>query len=270
MKNILTTVALTLLSLGAMATPADAQNAILAEIYGRGVHAFYAGQHQQSYDLLSSAINGGSKDPRAYYFRGIVSTMLGRSYEAESDWRQGATIEAQGQSDPAIGRSLSRFQGSARLKLEQIRQTARLQALTSAVTRSQIRSNQLQSQAPAAYDSAPKATPGAAAAVTPPPAPPADENPFAGDPSMAAGTPKVESDDALAGATGDPFKDDSPAGAAPADAGGDVFGGGDAGADMADPFGGGDGGADMADPFGGGGDADPFGGGGDMADPFGN
>ena len=257
----------------------SAQDAILAAIYGRGVHAYYAGRYNDAHRYLSDAINGGSKDPRAYYFRGIVATQLGRGYEAESDWRQGATLEAKMSGNPAIGRSLARFQGSQRLKLEQFRQEARFQALTTSAVRSDARKSEL--GIPAAPPQVqPKGKAAAAAAVTPPPTPPAEENPFKDDMSrnMAGGDAKVESEDAL---KADPFKDDAMAGAgdaaAPADAGGNPFGGAaDAGADPfggtgdagADPFGGGGG---DADPFGGGDDsmADPFGGGGD-ADPFGN
>ncbi|NND97002.1 MAG: hypothetical protein HKN47_06700 [Pirellulaceae bacterium] len=273
MKNFLTTAAFAILTAGAIFVPASnatAQDAILAEIYGRGVHALSAGQHQEAYQLFSTAIDNGSKDPRVYYFRGIVNTMLGNSYDAQSDWEEGAKLEASVTSNPAIGRSLSRFQGSGRLKLEQIRQTARLQSLTSSASRSDVRRSQIQAAAPAPTRAAPAPPANMAGAVAPPPAPPAAENPFgAGSTNMAAGQPKVEADDALEGTMGDPFKDDGGGvAAAPAGAGGDPFGGGDASADAgADPFGGA-GGAD-ADPFGGGGDAmaDPFGGAGD---PFGN
>ena len=273
MKNLFKTAALGALALAAsFATPstADAQEAILAEIYGRGVHAFYSGQHQQAHSLFSSAINGGSQDPRAYYFRGIVATMMGRSYEADSDWRQGATMEAAKTSDPSIGRALSRYQGSGRLKLEMIRREARLQALTSGIIRSDARASVFRPSAPVAKPA--MGSLGGAVAI-PPPAPPAAENPFGDTANMATGEATIEKDDAMAGMSGDPFKDDAGgAMAAPvADSGGDPFGGGggDAGGE---PFGGG--GDAGGDPFGGGGDAggDPFGGGGDaMADdPFAN
>jgi hypothetical protein len=256
---------------------ASAQDAILSEIYGRGVHAYYAGRHDEAHQLLSSAINAGIKDPRAYYFRGIVSTMRGSSYEAESDWQQGAQLEASGKSTVSIGRSLSRFQGSGRLKLEQIRQAARLQSLMSAASRmsspnvGQPRISQprvVGQSMPMQGRSLP--TPGTAG-IAPPPTPPAAENPFKDDVPLATGEAKVQADDALKGAL-DPLPDagmaDAAAGTDAAGDGGGVFGnGGDAPA-AADPFGGGGGDAPAADPFGGGGDmADPFGGGGD---PFGN
>ncbi|MEO1618392.1 MAG: hypothetical protein AAFV88_21245 [Planctomycetota bacterium] len=247
---------------------ADAQSeAILAEVYGRGVHAYYAGRYDEAYSLLSSAIGGGTKDPRAYYFRGIVSNARGSVYEAEADWAQGAQLEAQAGDAIAIGRSLSRFQGSARLKLEGIRQQARLTAMTTAKSRSDQRLREL-GVAPGA-----SAVPGAAApansappaVATPAPAPPAMADPFADGTGMAAGQPSVQSDNALDGLDGNPFKDDPVAGgdanaaatmdAAPAGdngpfgtpAGNDDPFGSPAGGN--DPFGGSSGGAGADDPF---------------------
>ena len=58
---------------GLTITPtATAQNPVLAEIYGRGVHAFYSGQHDQARQMFSSAIDNGIKDPRAYYFVALL------------------------------------------------------------------------------------------------------------------------------------------------------------------------------------------------------
>ena len=235
---------------------APAQDAVLAEIYGRGVHAYFAGRYSDATQYLSAAIANGIQDPRAYYFRGIVARSEGRTYDAEADWRRGAELEASGRMSPAIGRSLSRFQGAGRIELERIRQRARLDALANARARSEQRYGELGVNPPGTTP--PAAAPTAPApAITPPPIPPDTENPFADD--LAEGQPNVAADDALEGAMDDPFGDEA-APAAPAPAGQDPFGG-DAGG--ADPFGGDAGGAD---PFGGGG-ADPFGAAGD--DPFG-
>lgn len=262
-KSVLTALAI-LVSLGVLIHRSNAADSpVLAEMYGRGVHAYYAGDRTNANRYLSMAIDNGSKDPRAYYFRGMVAHSMGQPDQATSDWEQGAELEASGKANPLIGRSLARFQGLARIKLEEIRQNARLKALASGAARSQQRYDEIQAAEPGVLRTAPTSPPAAAAppaAVAPPPAP---ENPFAED-----GTPKVTADDALEGAMTDPFADDpAPDGAAPA-AGADSnpFGGG--GADP-DPFGGGG----DSDPFGGGGDSDPFGGGGDaggaMDDPFG-
>ncbi|QEF96753.1 Tetratricopeptide repeat protein [Stieleria maiorica] len=248
---------------------ASAQNeSLLAEIYGRGVHAYYAGQYTEAYDYLTQAIGGGTRDPRAYYFRGIVAHQQGRPEEAEADWQAGAEMEARAGGGAGVGRSLSRFQGSARLKLEQIRQTARIDAMMNAAARSDARMQELGVQPGAA--AAPKAAP-AAMGTAPPPAPAAAvaDDPFADDgPALADGQPKVENNNALEGLDDNPFADDEPAGAAAADAGMPA-------ADNSNPFG--EPAAPAAgDPFGGDAGADPFGapaGGGDDpfgGDPFGN
>ncbi len=249
-----------------------AQDNILGEMYGRGVHAYYAGNYIDAESYLTTAIENGIDDPRAYYFRGILENAQGRTAEAETDWAEGAKMEASGTTNVDVGRSLSRFQGSARLKLEEIRRLARLQALTGAPTRSQIRMNEIKAAVPPAKSTvAAPPVPRSSRPVAAPPTPPAADNPFANDTGLAAGQPQVEQDDALAGAMNNPFKDD--AAAAPAAAGGaDVFGGADAAAG-ADPFGAA---APAAggDPFGAPAPAaggDPFGapaGGGAMDDPF--
>ena len=251
--------ALTILTLGltlplaSIPGQAEAQNAILTDLYGQGVHAYYAGKSQDAYDHFSMAINNGIQDPRAYYFRGIAACALGRQFEAESDWQQGATLEARGKIVGSIGRSLARFQGPDRIKLEEIRTKAKLDFLAQAAMRSKARYGEIESSQGDMLRSRPLG----AAPRTPPPAPPtADENPFADD----MGEASVDSDDALEGSMTAPpaegaapdASDDTPA--APA---ADADGGG-----AGDPFG------TDSDPFGGGDSADPFGG--DDSDPFSN
>lgn len=104
-----------------------AQDSLLAELYGQGVHAFFAGNYSQAHELLTTAIDSGSLDPRAYYFRGLTYSRLGRPDEAVMDHKKGAELEASGTTRVyPVGRSLQRVQGSERLALEQHRQVARL------------------------------------------------------------------------------------------------------------------------------------------------
>lgn len=246
--------------------PAHAQSAVLAEIYGRGVHAYHSGQYQQAGEWLSMAIDNGYRDPRAYYFRGLTAAASGRGYEAESDFQQGAQLEASGAYGNLVGRSLARIQGSVRLQLEQIRERARLQALAIGQARSNIRYGELGAApmpaSPGLRPAPPASGPPAAALGVAPPAAPAKDNPFADDLDE---DPTVESMDAFKdtldnaampadGAADAPTGGNDPFGNAPA-AGNDPFGGGSAPAD--DPF---------AAPGGG---SDPFGGGGAVDDPFG-
>ncbi|TWT80938.1 hypothetical protein CA13_23850 [Planctomycetes bacterium CA13] len=254
-KSLLVAAVAALCSLSwiASATPASAQSEVLAEMYGRGVHCYYAGRYNEANEYLSMAINNGSKDPRAYYFRGLVANATGRQYETENDWRQGAQLEAATGNSAIIGRSLARFQGPERLKLEEIRQKARLEALAIAAARSQQRYGELGSQAPST-------SPRVAVpmqnrnAIAPPPIPDAaDNNPFADDANTTSGAPKLESDDAFAETMKAEPEATTPSGGVDTGVGGADAGG------PADPFGGG---SDTADPFGGD-SADPFGG-----DPF--
>jgi len=118
------------LSVGA--TRAGAEPAPLTVAYGNGVHAYFEGDYQCSYDALSGVIEAGSNDPRAYYFRGLSALKLGRLDEAEADFQQGANLEADargGVGSRSIGRALERVQGCDRLKLEQYRGRARVAAL---------------------------------------------------------------------------------------------------------------------------------------------
>ena len=233
---------------------AQAQNAILAQLYGQGVHAYYSGDSMKAYDLLSKAIDGGSKDPRAFYFRGLTAVSSGREFESETDYRAGAELEAKGNFGPSEGQALSRIQGSHRMKIESMRQQAQFEHQAAAADRSKARyqgieaaSGSVLSEPPAAAQPnrrpAPPATPPAAAS--------AGSDPFANN--SASGQAKVDSKDVLPDAATDPFADDAAPAAAgakePAAAGEDPFGGaGDAPAATGDdPFGAGAGAG--ADPF---------------------
>lgn len=121
-----------LVGAGPIAARAAAEPAPLTVAYGNGVHAYFGGDYQSSYDALSGAIEAGSNDPRAYYFRGLSALKLGRLDEAEADFQQGANLEAEGRGGVGgrtIGRALERVQGCDRLKLEQYRGRARVAAL---------------------------------------------------------------------------------------------------------------------------------------------
>ncbi|EAQ80346.1 tetratricopeptide repeat protein [Blastopirellula marina] len=105
----------------------SAQEPIVVELYGQGVHQFNRGEMSEAFITLSTAIDQGSKDPRAYYFRGLALWNLGRPEQAELDFEEGAKLELTTDRSFAIGKSLERVQGSARLKLEDYRQKIRVQ-----------------------------------------------------------------------------------------------------------------------------------------------
>ncbi len=104
---------------------------ILAELYGQGVHAYFAGNLDGAEQLLNQAIDSGSQDPRVYYFRGLTQARRGGAGAGQADYQTGAEIEATGKrSVPSdvISKSLTRIQGAQRLEIEKARNAARLAA----------------------------------------------------------------------------------------------------------------------------------------------
>ena len=108
----------------------SADDVLLGQIYGNGVHAFNQGDYVSAYNALTSAIKGGTHDPRAYYFRGLAFLRLGREQEAVSDFEKGAELEV-GDSANAfpVNRSLERIQGQPRQVLEYYRMTVHAAAV---------------------------------------------------------------------------------------------------------------------------------------------
>jgi len=110
-------------------TPVQAQNDPIYEFYGRGVHAYFAGEFVEAHGLLTKAIETDNliSDPRFYYFRGLTYLRLGREEEAEKDFKKAGAIES---NDPnsmkVVSRSLERIQGTDRYQLEKHRAEARL------------------------------------------------------------------------------------------------------------------------------------------------
>src|SRR5262245_4894399 len=92
-----------------------ADEVMLGQIYGTGVHSFNQGDYVGAYNALTSAIKGGSNDPRAYYFRGLAYLKLGRDDEAKADFAKGAELEvADSVNEFPVNRSLERIQGKPR------------------------------------------------------------------------------------------------------------------------------------------------------------
>jgi len=112
---------------GLVATEAKAQEDLLAELYGRGVHAYFAKDYVEAHEQFTAAIDGGSTDPRCFYFRGLTYVKLGRPEESKEDFARGAALEVTGEQFYPIGRSLERIRGTTRLQLEKIRLQARIE-----------------------------------------------------------------------------------------------------------------------------------------------
>ena len=150
-----------------------AQDTLLDELYGRGVHAYYAHDYQDAFMALSEAVASGSKDPRVYYFRALSESKLGRPDEATDDFKKGAELEVSSSGVYSVGRSLERVQGPDRLELEKHRRYARLTVRNQAEAIAKKRYEQRKADETAVLRGAPAAANPAAtkpAAVKPAPA----------------------------------------------------------------------------------------------------
>jgi len=215
-----------------------AQDGLLSQMYGRGVHAYFSEDYQGAYEYFTSAIDGGSKDPRCYYYRGLTYLRLGRPEEAEMDFQKGAELEAGDVSKfYNVPRALERIQGRRRMMIEQHRTKARIIAMERAEQLRALRYEQMREEeaqvlreqaeaapetpaelptepaapettviAPAPVEEKP-ATPPAKPATPPaepatPPTAPAKEDPFATAPAAAPAEPATPP---AAPAAEDPF-----------------------------------------------------------------
>ncbi len=107
----------------------SAADAVLEQFYGSGVHAYFSRDYVKAHEYLTTAIDGGTVDPRPFYFRGMAYLKLGRAEEAKLDFQKGATKESRDVNKfYNVSKSLERIQGRARLTLEQHRVVARMAA----------------------------------------------------------------------------------------------------------------------------------------------
>lgn len=206
------------LSLGA---PLHAQDA-MSEIYGQGVHRYFAGDYNGAELLLNEVIAAGSEDPRVHYYLGMCKVAKGGGVLAGiADFEAGAQAEAKSKNSYQVGLALTRIQGAARREIEKARLAAR----------TQVRQQQLLEQrARAESTAAGRTVPGTASSTLPPanasvpdplkegmrseattvdpvqPTPPDTTNPFGDDPVTPTepGTPAPETPTAPAD-TSDPF-----------------------------------------------------------------
>ena len=186
--------------LGAISPLARAQDPILTELYGSGVHEYFSGGYRQAIADLTEAVDGKSKDPRVYYFRALAWLRLGDTTKAQADFAAGAKLEsADVNGYYPVSRSLERVQGSGRLMLEKYRVQARAEAYRRAEKRNLTRYEaQRRAEAEVLRATPPPPAPGqmAAPAATATPAAPATEKPAAKPAEEPADEP-------------DPFADDS-------------------------------------------------------------
>ena len=195
-RNFVVCAALAWAGLACIATVARAQDPILAELYGSGVHEYFSGRYQQAITDLSQAVDGGTKDPRVFYFRALCWWRLGDTPKAQTDLAAGAKLESAdvNQYYP-VSKSLERVQGAGRLMLERYRVQARAEAYRRQEKRNLARYEaQRKAEAEVLRATPPPPEPGAIAAPSgktpaeePAAKPPADEaDPFADDADTSA------------------------------------------------------------------------------------
>lgn len=213
---------------------------VFSQFYGSGVHSYYERDYFEALAALSQAIDGGTKDPRAYYYRGLSHMQLGDSTSAARDMKKGAQLESAdvNQFYP-VGRSLERVQGRQRVQLERYRAQARAEMRYRQMKRDAARYEQRRRAEAQVLRSVPVGPPPAplrpAPGAVPPPTPdapaapapaaaapaeqpvaPAEESPFA-DPGAA---PPADEQPAAEPAEANPF--DTPDDAMPEDADADA------------------------------------------------
>lgn len=126
-----------------------AQGDAMVEIYGQGVHHYFAGDYAGAEHALSSVIDSGSSDPRAHYFLGLAKYMQGNPEAAQSDFENGSRAEATGKASYAVGFALQRVQGHVRGVLEKARRDARIVARQQQMELQRVRMEQIRMQPPA-------------------------------------------------------------------------------------------------------------------------
>jgi len=184
---------------------------VLDELYGSGVHAFFAGNRAVASERFNQAIAAGSQDPRVFLFRGLAEASVGGadSAAAQADFEQAAQLEVLGRRGGDVAKALQRIQGPIRMEIEQARTLARLNSKSK-----QFELMRQRYEAAATSGVAPSIpAPSGNAMVSPGPNP---TDPFAGDGKLSSGTPEDMPANADAGMeraapAADPFADDAPA-----------------------------------------------------------
>ncbi len=121
-----------------------AQEPAAAELYGRGVHAYFRSDYEQAIRDLTLAIEKNQKDPRAYFFRGAAIAQVRGFDAANADFVQGAKLEADAEIQLVdVDVALERIQGPIRQAIEQARRAARAAAKQRELKRRRARYTQM-------------------------------------------------------------------------------------------------------------------------------
>ncbi|MGI8981495.1 MAG: hypothetical protein ACR2FY_19900 [Pirellulaceae bacterium] len=128
-----------LAALGVCIPALHAQDHLLDDLYGRGVHAYFSRNYQDAHKHLSDAVNSGSKDPRVYYFLAMAESRLNRPDDAAANLAMAAQLEFGGDEPVQVSKALERVQGAERLMIEDTRRKARIAIRNASEERAKIR-----------------------------------------------------------------------------------------------------------------------------------
>jgi hypothetical protein len=217
--------ALLMLTVGAATNLAtsNGQDMVLSQMYGSGVHAYFSGNFRQAMADLTTVIDSGSTDPRAFYFRGLAAMRMGGNANAAQDFARGSQLEAKALDRfYPVSRSLERVQGNDRVALERHRALARAAAYQEKQKKAQVRYEQLRRAEAAVLRATPAAEALPVEKPAPPPVPvedvapaddpfakepekPAEEDPFAEGDKPTEEMPADDTKEPVAEAEEDPF-----------------------------------------------------------------
>ncbi|MHB8955373.1 MAG: hypothetical protein ACYC4U_20535 [Pirellulaceae bacterium] len=136
---------MTLVLIGLVGQHVTGQDEGAAELYGRGVHAYFAGDYKGAVGWLAESIEKNGLDPRSYYFRGLALANISGVDAGRADFEQGAEVEINRTDRPKynINAALQRVQGSLRLELEKVRAATRKAAVERKQKRDRVRYEEL-------------------------------------------------------------------------------------------------------------------------------
>ena len=104
----------------------------MSQLYGRGVHAYFANDYLTAHARLTAVIQNNTRDPRAYYFRGLAYLEMNREEQARLDFQKAGELEAADSNVfYDVSKALVRIQGRPRTMIEEYRMTARTAAMQS-------------------------------------------------------------------------------------------------------------------------------------------
>jgi hypothetical protein len=116
-----------------------------AELYGRGVHAYFAGDYDSAMAFLNESIAKNATDPRPYYYRGLALAATEGLSAALPELAHAAEVEVSQQGDRRydVNAALQRVQGAIRMELEKQRRAVRMAAAERKKKQDQIKYEEL-------------------------------------------------------------------------------------------------------------------------------